>query len=356
MSNPRKPFVDFRAIRGRITMEQVLDHYGVLHTFTRSGNRLSGPCPIHGGSNPTQFRVETDKNIWKCFSECKHGGNTLDFIAKKEDLSIHEAALKACEWFGIPIAEVKHDGGGTAETEAQPERLARPVTAAGQPEPKAAPTARAKPDDNAPNPPLKFKLEKLHREHPYLIQERGLTLETIIDFGLGFFTGEKGLMVGRIVIPIHNAKGELVAYAGRWPGTPPNADTPKYKLPAGFKKSLELFNLDRALKAPPEKPLVIVEGFFDAIKLHQLGCRKVVALMGSDLSAAQEELIRRHTNTRSHVLVMLDEDEAGRAGRDDIAARLTKFCFVKTHVFAEPNTQPEHLCAEVVQEILEGAP
>ena len=74
---------------------------------------------------------------------------------------------------------------------------------------------------------------------------------------------------------------------------------------------------------------MIVEGFFDAVKLHQHGCRKVVALMGSSLSAAQEDLIREHTNGQSQVIVMLDEDDAGRDGRDDIAARLPRFCFVR---------------------------
>jgi hypothetical protein len=43
-------------------------------------------------------------------------------------------------------------------------------------------------------------------------------LETIIDFGIGYFSGDKGLMVGRVVIPIHNVNGEAVAYIGRWPG------------------------------------------------------------------------------------------------------------------------------------------
>jgi len=121
-------------------------------------------------------------------------------------------------------------------------------------------------------------------------------------------------MAGRIAIPIHNEDGNVVAYAGRWPGEPPG-DTPKYKLPPGFRKSLELFNIDRAVKEPGDEPLVIVEGFFDCMKLHQYGCRKVVALMGSTMSAAQEELIRKHTDSRSQVIVMLDEDEAGQAGR-----------------------------------------
>ena len=344
MPKTKKPFVDFRAIRARLTMDQVLDHYGVLDTFKRSGSRLSGPCPIHGGSNPTQFRVETDRNIWKCFSECKHGGNVLDFIAKKEDISIHEAALKACEWFNIPIAEVKAGNGVNDESDGPGETTERQAKA--PPKSPSKPAGALKPEDNTPNPPLKFRLEKLQREHPYLVQQRGLTLETVIDFGLGYFTGEKGLMVGRIVIPIQNSKGEVVAYAGRWPGDPPDKDTPKYKLPPNFKKSLELFNADRAFKEPPDKPLVIVEGFFDAIKLHQNGWRKVVALMGCDLSAAQEELIRQHTNSCSRVIVMLDEDDAGRAGRNDIARRLSRLCFVKVHQFEQPGTQPEQLSAE----------
>lgn len=336
----RKPFVDFRAIREKLTMEQVLAHYGVLDTFKRTGTRLSGPCPIHGGSNPTQFRVDTERNLWNCFSECKNGCNVLDFIARKEDISINEAAIKACDWFKIAVPETKSG------------------TPSNDPEPNSTPPAKTASAVNAPvreelgpNQPLKFRLEKLDRAHPYLA-ERGIAPETVIDFGLGYFTGENGLMTGRIVIPIHNIKGEVVAYVGRWPGEPPDKETPKYKLPTGFRKGQEVFNLDRAAKEPG--PLVIVEGFFDAIKLHQNGCKKVVALMGSSLSPAQEESIRQHTTAKSQVIVMLDEDEAGQAGRDDIALRLSKFCFVKIHRFDEPGQQPEHLSREQVQTILEG--
>lgn len=338
---PKKPFVDFREVRSRITMEQVLEHYGVLDTFKRTGTRLSGPCPIHGGSNPSQFRVDTEKNLWNCFSECKHGGNVLDFIVKKEDVSIHDAAIKACEWFSIPLDEVKTSGSATQESgEHSPAPVAKP---------KSAPPS--KPEDNRPNPPLKFKLEKLDRVHPYFA-ERGISMEAIIDFGLGYFAGDKGLMIGRIVIPITNIQGEIVAYCGRWPGDPPDG-TPKYKLPTGFKKGQEVFNLDRAVKEKTELPLIIVEGFFDAIHLHQHGYRNVAALMGSTMTAAQEDLIRRSTNANSHIVVMFDEDEAGKAGREDIAARLSRFCFVKIHVFDQPDMQPEHLTPEEVQQLFQ---
>ena len=74
-----------------------------------------------------------------------------------------------------------------------------------------------------PNKPLKFRLEKLERSHPYL-EERGLTTETLVDFGAGFCA--KGMMAGRIAIPIHNPNGEVVAYAGRYAGEP-DKDTPK---------------------------------------------------------------------------------------------------------------------------------
>ena len=340
-------FVDFKAVKAAITMEQVLQHYRLLDKFKRGTDSLNGPCPIHKGSNPTQFRVSLSKNIWNCFSECKHGGNVLDFIAEMENVSIHAAALKVIAWFNLdPEAmAATSDKGESGETErpapapkvaAKPASLLKPVTASA-------------PENSAPNAPLKFRLDKLERQHPYLVEQRGLTQETIMDFGIGFCA--KGMMADRIAIPIHNAKGEVVAYAGRFPGEPPEG-TPKYKLPPGFRKSQELFNLDRAIKE--QGPLVIVEGFFDAMKLHQHGCRKVVSIMGSTMSAPQEELIRQHTNSQSHVIVMLDENEAGKAGREDIACRLSKFCFVRVHQFNQPDMEPEHLTAEEVQQLMEG--
>ncbi len=66
------------------------------------------------------------------------------------------------------------------------------------------------------------------------------------------------------------------------------------------------------------------------MKLHQLGCRKAVALMGSTMSLTQEETIRKHTDRNSHIIVITDEDEAGKFGRQDIAARLSQFAYVQT--------------------------
>jgi DNA primase len=336
-------FVDFKAIKSAITMEKVLKHYGLLQKFKKKGDSLSGPCPIHKGENPTQFRVSISKNIWNCFSECKHGGNVLDFIAKMENGSIHAAAIKAIEWFQLD-PEAMSGKSNEEETETEPEQ------AQSRPERKPKPPQPRPEENTGPNKPLKFRLEKLERSHPYLT-ERGLTTETLVDFGAGFCA--KGMMAGRIAIPIHNVNSEVVAYAGRLIGEP-SEENPKYKLPPSFKKSLELFNIDRASKESPDKTLLIVEGFFDCMKLHQLGHKKTVALMGSSMSPAQEELIREHTDANSRVILMLDEDEAGQTGRENIAARLSHFCFVKAHVFPKSDMQPEDLSAEELNEIVGG--
>lgn len=343
---PKSSFIDFKAVKAAITMEQLLRHYGLLDQFKRSGDSLSGPCPIHKGNNPTQFRVSLSKNLWNCFSDCESGGNSLDFIARMEGLTIHAAAHKAIDWFGLDPEAVRTKPKESLNESSDP-------SAAGDVGSKnkahSKPTAPAQ-DKEVPNKPLGFRLEKLDGSHPYLA-ERGLNPQTIAEFGLGYCA--KGMMAERIAIPIRNVDGKIVAYAGRIPGQP-EGDTAKYKLPQGFRKSLELFNIDRAIKEPAENPLILVEGFFDCMKLYQEGCRKVVALMGSSMSAAQEALVCTNTSPKGQVVIMLDEDDAGRAGRDDIAVRLAKFVFVKIHVFLQQGMQPDQLALDEIKHLMEG--
>jgi len=340
---PKSSFVDFKAVKAAITMEQVLAQYGLTDKFKRSRDSLSGPCPIHKGSNPTQFRVSLSKNIWNCFSECHGGGNVLDFIARMENVSIHAAAVKAIEWFRLDPDSLN----GRSDKDREPEASAGKSTSKEKAGSQKVVTDPAK---ILPNKPLKFRLDKLDQGHPYL-RERGLTSDTIKEFGIGFC--DKGMMAGRIAIPISNAEGAVVAYVGRLLENPTD-DTPKYKFPPGFLKTLELFNLHRAIKEPQEVPLVIVEGFFDCMKLHQYGCRKVIALMGSWLDENQRELIRKHFNARTQIILALGEDKAGRAAREIMAHQLARICFVKVQEFKAPDAQPENLTPDEVQKLVGG--
>ena len=337
-------FVDFKAIKAAVSMEQVLAHYQLSARFKRGKkDSLSGPCPIHQGSNPNQFRVSLDKNCWNCFSECKCGGNVLDFVAKMESVDLNEAAHRMVGWFNLDLARINADApeSKTARAAANPPTPTRQgLRPPASPE-KTPPPAPPSPEEIGVNKPLSFTLE-LDARHPYLA-ERKLSEVTVTEFGLGACA--KGVMAQRIAIPIKNAEGRLVGYAGRWPGEPPDG-RPKYRLPDGFKKSVEVYRLAEAAKEPPELPWVIVEGFFDAAKFWQMGIRKCVALMGSSLSGAQEALLTRHLTPTSQVVVVFDEDDSGRQGRQDIVRRLASRAFVRFVVFPSEGYKAEHLSIE----------
>lgn len=198
-------------------------------------------------------------------------------------------------------------------------------------------------EESAENKPLKFELRGVDSSHPYLAG-RGIRKETAETFGVGFFAG-KGSMSGRVVIPIHNERGDLLAYAGR---AIDNSE-PKYKLPAGFHKSLELFNLHRCFErdGATVKTVVLVEGFFGAISVHDAG-HPCVALMGSSLSAVQEALLCRHF---TGVILLFDGDDAGRAATDECLLRLGRKLWVKA-VQLEDGAQPDSFSAEELQRLL----
>ena len=150
-------------------------------------------------------------------------------------------------------------------------------------------------------------------------------------------------MSGRIVIPIRNLHGQLVAYAGRSLDDRP----PKYKLPAGFRKGLELFNLQRAL-ALGSKTVIVVEGYFDCMRVHQGGFAWVVGLMGSSLSPAQESALLQHFE---RIVLMMDGDAAGRAASAAIATRLSDWRSVQV-IRLPDGSQPDELSPSTIRQLL----
>ena len=324
-------YVDFRAVKERVSIEAVLTHYSVqLRRVNQHTLRGKCPLPAHSSeSSRNSFSTALERNIWACQSaSCaaarkgKKGGNVLDLVAAMEDCSVREAALKLDDWFpasGAPAAGKGSEGR---------EEL---VTKKGDEVPELT-----------ENTPLTFSLNGIDPTHPYF-ENRGITEETARHFGVGFFPG-RGSMTGRVVIPISNERGELVAYAGR----SIDASDPKYKFPAGFRKSEELWNLDRVRGLIPTSEMVIVvEGFFDCMKVHQAGALQVVALMGSSLSDAQEKLLVAFPR----VLLFLDGDEAGREATTTIAERLMSQTFLRTVQVAD-GVQPDQLPSEEIRKIL----
>src|SRR5437870_4453173 len=77
-------WVSFQTIKEQVSMEQVLDHYGLAGTLKQKKSNLIGLCPIHKGTNPTQFHVSLTKKNYNCFGDCHGGGNIIDFVAAME--------------------------------------------------------------------------------------------------------------------------------------------------------------------------------------------------------------------------------------------------------------------------------
>lgn len=336
-------WVDFKAVRAAVSLEDVLFRYYRLapERFTRVGHKLTGPCPVHNGDSQRAFHAELDRNLWHCFSQCAGGGNQLDLVAKKDDISIREAALRLTEFFGL--------GGGAPPTPpATPRGRAGPPVGAAAPKTSLFDGLDEAPDTSVTeNPPLELHLP-LRADHPHLVQDRGLTTETLAAFGVGYCT--HGTMKGMIAIPVHRADGALVAYAGRRLKPEAIKTEGKYKFPKGFRKELELFHLHRARAVAKEQGLIIVEGFFTVMKLYQLGFHNAVALMGCSASDRQVELLIAATD---QVILLLDPDEAGTRGAEKLQAALAGRVRLR-RIRLSPDDDPESLDVRTARWLLNG--
>ncbi len=316
-------WLDFRALKAQVPIRDVLERYGFLDALAeKKPGKLVGPCPIHGGTGKTSFNVDTDKNVFNCFSGCG-GGNVLDLVMKIEDVTIREAGEKLAGWFGLTFERKKRNGdaGNSAKVSEK---------SAGE-----SPAARTLSAGDGINPPLERSLKNLNAEHDY-IRTRGFTIETARHFGIGYCT--RGIMRGRVAIPIHNTDGELVAYAGRAVETKLAEEKGKYRLPSNFTKSAVVWNLHRA-REHVERGLVVVEGFFGAMKVHQAGFQNVIALMGSSVSDQQEQLLLAHTD---RLALMFDGDDAGNACVREFYGRLRRRLFLK-EIHLNNGEQPDNL-------------
>lgn len=320
-------WIDFKQLRAKLKLSEVLDHYKVV--FKVKGDQAQGFCPLPGHKGERRspsFSFNLSRGIWQCFG-CGAKGNVLDFAIRMEGLSpdktadVRTIALRLQKRFHIdcvaerrPSAEKPSQSGNT---EGVRRRQARSPA---EDHPLLASVAERAPPTTAPtvriNEPLDFELKGLQPNHPYL-PGRGFSPQTVAHFGLGFCA--RGLMAGRIVIPLHDTSGQLVGYAGRIVDDSAICqDVPKYKFPGNrerhgvvheFHKSHLLYNASR-IKQPVDH-LVVVEGFPSVWWLHQAGIENVVALMGSSCSPEQAAIIFAKTTPTARISILPDGDEAG---------------------------------------------
>lgn len=335
------PWIDFHELRRRVTLEDVVFRFYGIDTLERAGDKLVGPCPVHGGDSPRSFHADLPKNQWFCFSR-RHGGNQLDFVAQKEGIGVREAAIRLHEFF---LGRESQGKNGTGP---------RPPHAPQKPQPRKRGSVQPNQDSDIEgdqaeppvNEPLGVRLQ-LAGDHPHLTEVRKLRPETIAAFEVGYCS--RGILRGTIAIPIHDEHGVLVAYAGRRLKAQAIREKGKYVLPRGFRKQLVLYNFHRAKDHIAEMGLVLVEGFFSTMKLHEAGYLNVVAAIGCDVSDAQADLLA----LSPEVTILFDGNDAGRLGafaaRDKLRSR-TKVRLVNL----PDGYEPEDLGPEDLRWLLGG--
>jgi DNA primase len=276
-------------IRATADIPAILSKYGAEIAIQSSEN-IRCTCVLHGGSNPTSLSYDFGKNVFHCFGECGFKGDVFDFIQTMEKCSFPDAVKIASEYASKSYPGVYS---AAASVEVKPW-----VTAMEK--------AYFTPDRNKAIEPTLVERSMRYKPNPYVLQGK-FTEATISYFEVGYCTFNDYFM-NRAIIPIHDEHGLLVGYSGRdMSGTSTSVN--KYRIKKGFKKGKCLYNLHRAKSyISPSSPLVVVEGFGQAWRLHEAGFRSVVALMGKELSEEQADLI--WVNTTSLILG-LDFDEPG---------------------------------------------
>ncbi|MCD8498822.1 MAG: DNA primase [Clostridiales bacterium] len=302
-------------VKSRNDIVSVVGQY--VRLDKRSSANLFGLCPFHNEDTPS-FSVSPSKQIFYCFG-CHKGGNVITFIREIEKCTWPQALKILADRVGIQLPE--------PDDAAYRERLERNATLQKiyleaaryyyhSLQSPAGATARrylkerAIADSTARKFGLGFApdewdglllhLRRQGLDDPQLISQSGL-------FKRGKSDGYYDLFRNRLMFPIFDAMGKIIAFGGRVldDSQPKYLNSPETPL---YTKGRHLYGLNLA-KSSSDKRLVLVEGYMDTLAMHQAGIDNAVAALGTAMTEAQANLIRKYTD---QVIVGFDADAAGQ--------------------------------------------
>lgn len=310
--------VDIKYVRKNADFGSVLADYGV--ELAGEGDERTAQCPFHKQGTGS-FKVNLADRLYNCFG-CDAGGNVIDFVMAMDDVDARQAAITVAKICDMPVAEPRYKK--SERSSRSRKRSAKAAPANQGHNKKRAPAeqpAEGKADELPPttNEPLTFEL-KVDGTHDRVV--RRYAGETIDEFGLGLCS--RGMMAGRIVVPVHEAlSGQVVAYIGIWPDDEVPDDTPRYLLPSKFLPDMELFNLHRL--SNPVRAVAIAPHCDAVFHLHAMGI-PVVSPLNMAMSQTQMDLLARYGVT--HTTVLFDGDDASRTVAEQVTTALARRFFV----------------------------
>lgn len=283
-----------------VPIHRVLALRGV--SLTRRGDRLVGPCPVHGGDSPAAFVVHPARNLWYCFSGCARGGDVIDLVRLLDHSSFSDA-LRALE---------------------------RVVASGGPPAPLEQPPAPA-----IPWKPYTRRLP-LDSNDPWLLR-KGILPTTARRFEMGRYHGP-GFLAGCVGVRLHDPAGRPIGYTGRRLDAEDALRHGKWKLPPGLPKGSLLYALHHGTRRAPGSPLVLVECPWGVLRLAQLDL-PAVALLGTTLTAGQIQAL----GAPRPVALLLDGDTTGRSASLRLAPALRASGHTVTILTLPDGTDPDDL-------------
>lgn len=289
-----------------INIATIIEPYVELRS---KGRDLWGLCPFHNEKSPS-FKVDAEKGFFKCFG-CDAKGDGITFIMRKLGFSYQDAVLYLAEKYGINI---EYDGESNMHSKDiltlhdEIQKISRKLfyTSAGQ-EARNYIINRNFNDDDF----NEFGIGYLSSDVDYSGIYKMFPKDIL--YNSGFFKESKygapyARFFNRLMLPIKNVTGSIAAFAGR----SLDGSNPKYLNSAEssvFHKGYTLFNINKAKDAMKQsRQALIVEGYFDVMRLYKNGFKNAVAPMGTALTHEQIGLLKRYAE---EITVMFDGDSAG---------------------------------------------
>ncbi len=280
------PHLDFKYLKRAVSISHVLADKGLISQFRARGNKLTGPCPVHGGDNPGAFVVNLSKNVWYCFTGCAAGGDVIELVRKMDRMPPGQIARYLSSLTGS--TPVHHH----------------------------VPSPAAKPFR-----PFTRRLD-LNPYTPFL-EQKTIHPGTARRFEAGAWN-RPGFLKECIGVRLHDPKGYPIGYAGRRLNPLDIKKYGKWKFPTSIPKSSLLYNYHR-VRSHIKRGLVVVECPWGVMRLAQLSI-PAVALLGTSLSAIQADLLRN----APRIILMLDGDTAGKNAIRNIRKELDSVLPIKS--------------------------
>ncbi len=297
-------------IRSRISIVELVQEGGTQ--LKQNGKRWKGLCPFHGDKNPS-FTVTEETGRYKCFA-CGEGGDIFTWVMKTQNLEFGDALRILAKRAGVVLASkggLNRDERGSLDAAMEEALLFFRSELQKASMPKDYCTGRGLDDDILKEWELGFAPDAGEALANHL-SRKGFSLKLCEQLFLvqedsrgGYFDKFRG----RLMFPIRDEKGALVAFGGRilGDGHPKyinSGDTPLYK------KSRVLYGLNLAkTKVVADRRSVLCEGYLDVIACHRAGVRNAVASLGTALAEDQIKLLKRLSD---EIVILYDNDAAGQ--------------------------------------------